>query len=280
MAVRLTGFTAREYKPAIWPFDVGLVVPKWRYLWKDIASAFAMWEGRGTTLQDIGWNLSDGTLIGGTPWIAGIPGWGLQIAKTSGRGVTVGTDPAPARITVLCYCMRTGTNTDNNYHMASNWQSWGLRRLRSANGGVDTAPTFTPFIGASVADATGPANSLPLNVPVVVVGRWDGSESSVWVDGIKMGSDTSLSGDLDSPGDGYVIGRYVSNSFEFDGDIYETLAINRALDDAEVLGLSLDPFGPFRLADTRRSFLVPTGADSLPYLSGLRKRRFQPQIVR
>lgn len=257
-------------QPKMWDVDPGIVEFQFRYLWKNIISAFALWEHGGSLLYDVGRNRGYGTIVN-TPWVSGAPGLGLSFDQVSGRYVDIPVDPEPARITVLCYCVKTGANNSDNYHIVSNWGSWGLRRLRGASGGENTAPTFTVTVGASEADAIGPAGSFPQGQPVVLVGRWDGSEASLWIDGVKRASDTSLSGDLDTGGAGYRIGAYGGGSgLEFDGDVYEVVVFDRALTDQEITGISADPFGLFRKQPRVFPVSLPI---SLPAEAAIRPRR-------
>lgn len=111
-----------------------------------------------------------------------------------------------------------------------------LTTSNTANGSI---PKMRVWIGGSEKNALA-NNALKIADWVDIVGRYDGSEVSIWIDGIKQTNVTAATGNIDISTDDLYIAASVdgSNAAErWNGGISDVRIYTRALTDAEILNL-------------------------------------------
>lgn len=129
--------------------------------------------------------------------------------------------------------------------IASKWQggaSWILYQTSNQ------ATAFLIIVGGVFYGAVSPNSTTDTNWHHIV-GRYDGSEVSLWVDGVKQAITSSITGNIDS-GNGLVqLGTYQRNNDWFDGLIDEVGLWDTDLSDSQIAtlynsgsGLSYDNF--------------------------------------
>ena len=206
-----------------------------------LAGSWPLDEGSGTLAHDSSGHGNNGTISGATQWIPGFSGTALSFDGTTGRVLVpdnASLEPA-TQVTVTAWLKGSKPVGPFAYIVAKGAQrcnaaSYGL--YTGANRGLsfyvsqEGGDTYTrsPDAGSRVWDGRWH----------FVVGTYDGRSVRLYVDGVQVGSGSSLSGniDYDFPDNDLYLGHYAGcTGLDFDGAIDAPQVWSRALSGAEVL---------------------------------------------
>ena len=199
------------------------------------------------------------TRFGASPTTkAGLPGNGASVQSLSadawrlhsvGGNTTSAWDTPSSQVTCLALVIRRGNSGGNSPIFANSAPStspyiaWGL-----LDSGGTGALAFSCSAGGSSPQVT--AGTIPNNAPSVLVGKYDGANLSVFLNGERKGV-LGASGSLVYPNDVSARGPSIGNFWNyagtrsFGGEVYLTMLWNRALSDAELKSLSDNPWQIF-----------------------------------
>ncbi len=261
-----------------WGFDKGFVALEWGWFWQELAFFTPIWEWNAPELRDLV-TRKRGTIQSATTWTTTDMGLALNFTDTTSDGVVFSGGPLitsdlssfQGSFTVFALARTPDVGADR-HTLYAQWDAGasnsgqmllGMNMTRAAGTEAGTLG-FTCFNQVTSFDGADSAAGLLLaDTWYSMVGRrlFDGSSSdaSVWLDGV----DVTENADTTNPECGRVenasyIGNY-STAIPFEGDISYVAGWDRALGDGEIIQLSRDPFGPFRMVD---EFLA-AGSDQL-----------------
>ncbi len=254
----------KNKKPERWSFDKGFVDPKWDWFWRDLAFFVPIWELGSAALYDLV-TRKRGTIQSATTWKATDRGTALNFIDNASDGAIftgpfIATDLGDFTGSFTVFSLaRTPDVGADRHTMYAQWDSgtitgqmlFGMNMTRAAGTeagtlGLTCHENITGFDGADSA-----AGLLLANTWYAMTGRriWNGASSdvSVWLDGVDVTDafETTNPRTARATSASY-IGNY-STTIPFDGDISYVAGWNRPLSNGEVIQLSRDPFGPFRM---------------------------------
>ncbi len=204
------------------PLDAGLVL----YL--------PFWEGAGIVAGDVSPFGNNGQLQGTPTWVAGkMGGYALSFNPATPDWVDCGSSDRldiSAELSVESWIKTAASATQG---------------IMEKNIGEDINKQYSMFLyppntiyfrvvkGGTLYDAL--ADAYPtLNQWYHVVGRYDGSEVSIWVNGAKQAVTATVAAPLDSGVGTLQVGRNPGATYYFNGVIDEVRVYNRALTPAEI----------------------------------------------
>lgn len=258
--------TSLRAKPSRWNVGPGLVDPRWRSSWRDLVVALPLWP-EGSRARDVAGG-HDGTLQELAAYGFGPSGSAVVVTDDGADRIFIphdtsldvgagdfsalvqfvtNTAPASAERVIAGTYVSGGTVTPN--WVFGHWSGAGGMRFRIRDSGGNEA-----FVGASL--ATGVLHT--------VLGVRRGSTLELWRSGALLGTDDASGvGDIDN-----TVGINIGRAFTTDpinGPISLFMLWHRPLEPSEAGAITLDPFGPFRMA--RRTLVrVPAagGGDTVP----------------
>ncbi len=262
---------------AQWPYDnkpmLGQQINWAHPLSKGLVGLWLMNEGSGGQVKDLSGNGNDGVLVGGVSWAIGkylglnFPGsddyvncgTGSSIDITGNMTIVAGISPNSAPVNY--------SQIANKEDISSAGYSFILHSDRTIQFWIGDDTDFQ-----GVQDAT---TALQDNIFYQVVGRYDGTNISVFVNGQKEGSDVAQSPPATNAGTLGLGIRHRNLDREFKGKIFYVYIYNRALSaSTEITLLHREPFGMFEVDNVALMAVeapAPTGGQiimitSLPLL--------------
>ena len=216
-------------------------------------------EGSGGQVFDLSGNGNTGTFIADTYWVSGKFGSALSFDGT-GDYVECGTSDTTGIYgksgftvrAVVSLADKTIDRTIVSRCLATTSPIWILW--------YDVGDDKWEFLtGGKYAKSDG---SPSLNQWYDIVGRWDGNEISIWVDGVKQSTtDTGVTPGDDS-GRNTQIGNWLDKTRNFQGLIDHAMIYSQALLSASEIALLCR--GPFCDLGPRRLVYAPVAGGTLP----------------
>ena len=196
-------------------------------------------EGGGNKVYDLAKN-NHGTLINRPLWWTGRNGYALKFDGVNdyvdaGSGASLNITDA---ITVSAWIKPFSTH-DGGVIEKTIGGTVNKQYLMFVSG--SELLNFRVMKAAGIYDARS-ASYPPLNTWTHIVGRYDGSEVSVWVNGIKQITTVAAAAPIDSGSGATLIGMLGSSIYPFNGLIDEVRVYNRALSSSEIKQLYQDPY--------------------------------------
>ena len=239
-------------KPGRWAVSPAEIDPQYLSFWRDLTFLAPYWEGSGRS-YDIKGRMS-GVLAANSVW--GVGESGLTVDFGAGSDIIDYGDMQDnpdwpfgngGDITVVSM-FRAPSGSDFRWMMDADDESTGPANGTGTNRvfqfRIDTNDKvgWIPFDASQTPVSVASSASYADNKWHIAVGRLQGTAITIWVDGVQDGSGTLGAGGIRGPG--------TTNLGAGDEDI--DVALNavwhRALSDAEIRLLQLDPFGPIRPA--------------------------------
>lgn len=264
-------------KPPMWGLSPGLVSPEWHWVFSSVDLATPMW-GPGTLFQDFGNNRLNFDHGGTDPavWNATTRGLAAQFDNPESNTAEDFYDASPTfvpnysggAVTALALVdVNWSTNSNRYAHALASGQTFGsstnlafgIRDSTTANARM--VFLFTRSSGAALSGAQSIRADLLVGegTPSVICGRWTtGSAAELFINGVGIANETSFGTTIH--GDGSVnlrvgSGTSMSSSsagFRTGWHIHGAYLFPYALADNQIIQLSRDFFGPFRMADEAR----------------------------
>lgn len=177
-------------KPTSWAFDPDSIDPAWQWFFADASGVcWPMWENTGTTLNDIDDLNVDATFAASTEdpaWTADALGVAVlfddddyaSVAGPTGLGTIIGQGPFTLYAVVRPDTVGTRGVVIGDWDGSGNDNAIFLERTA---GDIWRAGVNTNTSGFEVTSST----SASADTLAVIVLRWDGSELSLWVNGVE-----------------------------------------------------------------------------------------------
>lgn len=192
----------------------------------------------GATLLDVH-GANDGTIVGATSGFTGIIGECLDYAGFNVSGMEyvdfgdINALEGIGAITISLWAKRDSSVVSDSAGDAligkfQGGQSWLMWQTKSPD-----ATRFRVRIGATNYDAISTSTGLDTDWHHYV-GRYDGSEVSLWIDGVKQSTAPSATGNINTANGLVQLGTYQRNNDWWDGLIDEIGAWSVALTDTQI----------------------------------------------
>ncbi len=228
-------------------------------------------EGSGDRVYDLSGDRNTGTLNGFAVPATKASGWGAGLF-----GGTLLYDETNDYVDITYSKLKlTGSHTISIWMKLNVAFSAGVHQtifggkgLGSANAQGGIAFTFFGDIGTlyyDIYDATGRASKtdgalgLDDNAWHLIIGTWDGTNQTLYVDGKLISTGAGVAGSLDWTGSNDVLigsGGDPATRYPFNGLIDDVRIYNRALSAIEVKDLFENPFASFTQPGTERFFVL------------------------
>ncbi len=236
-------------KPPQWPVAAAMVAPQYQPLWRGLVGHWIMWEGSGLIARDISGRGSHLTFTSGPVWSASQLGTAITFDGTNDHLLVADSPHLKnfAALTIAAWinpsasggssasriAHKSRTATADDY--ALNYISTDKLQLRINTDGGQTLlnglTTITPNTGWYHA-----------------LGTWDGSEMSVFLNGVSDATPVARTGTLTDNNQPFAIGAHegTQTNRAFNGKIVDVRIWDRVLTPAEIRSLYQDPFGSVR----------------------------------
>ena len=227
---------------------------------KGLVGCWLMNEGAGNRIYDLSGNGNTGSLISTTKWVAGRSGSVLSFNGTSDY-VDVGSNaiikPVSA-ITVSAWVKFNSLTADiraiSDWHQSVIEDRWIFYEISAteiywyvcnANGVGIGYVSYTPA----------------LNTWLHLVGVYNGSVVTLYVNGVSVGTPASLSGNMNagSAVNTVRIGKQAETGWCFNGLIDDVRIYNRALSASEVQQLYVNPYAMFERRPVWMDYVAAAG---------------------
>ena len=264
---RLSATPTNRMKPARWVLSPGLVAPQWRHIWsKNLLVALALWESAGKPQL---YGLQPPTVITDAPtWAATKAGIGWTFNGTTEffrmtTSAPLRTGDTVATI-VIVMTMNSLSATHPIYATYDNGSNTQVIRLAA------TAAGTLQILCKAAADLFRHTTTGWVSGEFyTIVLRFGTGGNDIWRNGIKL-APSYTSGDASTAGYWAALTQIaprwgfnftsLAGGDEFGDHTYHAFYyFNERLSDAEIFKLSLDPFGPFRMARRRIPAAVAVG---------------------
>lgn len=227
---------------------------------QNLVGAWECWEQNGKNLNDVSpyQNVATGqagVVVGG--WGGGPAGACYSATGTSNnffQATSSSVYDGTQALTVLAIVTNGNTNTGTtpfakyNNTSSDTGSSW---LLTHANTG--TAWRFGVCISTLRTDATGGSTTGGANVAQVVVGKYDGANVTLFVDGKQVGQ-TAATGTINANAIPVSMGARNANASQYNGKLIAFRIWNRVLSDVEIEQVSADPWNMY--TQSRRTPLL------------------------
>ncbi len=237
-------------KPRKWVFSSGLVAPEWAWSHKELIAAYPMWDKQGTRIYDVSPFRRSAPFTNTPTWVTERYGAALEFTED-------GSEYALAELSGLGLPLASSTATDWKFSIIVT----GVKIVNTATGkGIiqiaNSISDGTPFLliqneqssqlrflfnNAFIFIITVDADAIH-----TVALTYDGVTIKIYINGELV--DSSARGVAFASADNDLwIGNGSNESFG--GRIGGVLLWKRTLTDLDILKISRDPFGPFRMVD-------------------------------